>query len=688
MKKRWLSLLMLFGVCLSTVGGCKNNDSSVVERLNINGNDVVLKVGDKTYTANDLFGDLLSTESGVKAAYEQILKAIVLNSVAEDSNLDASWELQKEAFDEEVETYMSSNSVSKSEAEKAVLKEDGYESVEEWKEAYYYEKKLATLQEMYWDEKMDDYYEEYLKNRLPYYVRHALVNAGYTSTRGIYASQIDSSDAKSLYNVYSRLVKGDKFYTIMQDISEDSGSNSTGEGYMMDLTEDDFATEFLHGAIIFDAMLRGKTSEVTGISSDITSMFTGENNEGYNFNVIKASDIVALNEVYDQASSSYRPDNITIVDDEGNSLKSDIYTAYGSSSMYSRSIIFNQIFNKSGVSVITYDLDEANAPSNTRVVNINGKNVKVLTDESGNIVFVVCARTSSELRIHFMVIDVSPFDEKAKLFFSMDQEKTIKEMVAEKKTTLTNEGKSESEINTIIETYEKELKEYRTYVDIKGGEKASSRNKVIEEIEEIVKSYAKRGTTTGSVEAQEQFLTYDMVEYYMNENNVTFKNESIKNIVLNYIQMQKDLIDAETLDTIVDGWNDYYTRAVIASSKEVTMKKIPIECSYYTRGSTSSDTCTYSYSKGFKIGVNYNLDGGTFDEDATYDTYFYIGQSNDFILPTANELHKTDYTFDGWYYTKDFEEGTKVTSIDVSESSVNNKTVLYAKWVQNSTEGE
>lgn len=679
---------MLLSVCMCTVGGCNKNNSSVVERLNVDGNDVVLKIGDKVYTANDLFGDLLSTESGIKAAYEKILKAIVLNSVEDDSNLDASWDLKKEAFDEDVKTYMNNNSVSKEDAEKAVLKEEGYESVEEMKDAYYYDVKLSKLQDEYWDEKSNYYYEEYLKNRLPYYVRHALVTTGYTSTRGVYASQIDSSDAKSLYQVYSRLAKGDKFYTIMQDVSEDGGSNSTGQGYMMDLTKDDFATEFLHGAIVFDAMLKGKTANVAGLSSDVISMFTGKNNEGYNFNVIKASDIVALNDVAEQASSSYRPNDITIVDDDEKSLDSSIYTAYGSSSMYSRSIIFNQVFNKSGVSVITYDLDEANAPSNTKVVNINGKNVKALTDENGNIVFVVCARTSSELRIHFMVIDVSPFDEKAKLFFSMDQEETIKEMVKDKKAALTDEGKSESEINTLIEAYKKELEEYRTYVDIKGGEKASSRNKIVEEIEEIVKSYAKRGTTTGSVAANEQFLTYDMVEYYMSQNNVTFKNETVKNLVLNYIKIQKETIDSKVLDTIVDGWNDYYTRAVIADSKEVTMKKIPIECSYYTQGSSSpTNPCKYSYEKGFKIGMNYNLDGGEFNAEATYSSYFYLGQSEDFILPTANEVHKEGYTFDGWYYTKDCDEGTKVTSIDVSESSVNNKTVLYAKWVQNSAEG-
>ena len=684
MKKRWLSLLMLLSVCLCSVSGCKKDDTNAVQKLVIDGNDIVLKVGDTTYSAKDLFGDLLSTESGVKTAYEKILRAIVFNSVESDSNLDASWDLKLESFNDDVKTYMNENNASKSDAEKAVLKEKGFESVDEMKDDYYYTVKLAKLQEKYWNEKSNYYYEEYLKNRLPYYVRHALVNTGYTSNRGVYASIIDSSDAKSLYQVYSKLASGDKFYTIMQDVSEDSGSNKTGQGYMMDLTKDDFETEFVHATMIFDALLKNKTNEVLGLNSDILNMFKGTNNNGFNFNVIKASDIVALNKTADEASSSFRPNDITIVDDGGNNLGSDIYTAYGSSSMYSRSIIFNQIFNNQGISIITYDLDDSNAPTNMKTININGKDVKALTDENGNIVYVICARTSSELRIHFMVVDVSPFDEKAKLFFSMNQEKTIKEMVEEKKTALRTEGKSEEEINTLITAYEKELKEYKTYVDIKGGEKISERNKIIDELESVVKAYAQRGTTTGSVAGEEQYLTYDMVEYYMTQKEVTFKNENVKNLVLNYISAQKTLIDYKTLNTITDGWNNYYLRTSIANSKEMTMKKIPIECSYATSG--TNKTCTYSYDKGFKISVTYDLKGGTLDENSTYSTYFYIGQSESFVLPTANDISKAECTFDGWYYTSDFKEGTKVTSIDVSKSSINNKTKLYAKWVQNTAE--
>lgn len=281
-----------------------------------------------------------------------------------------------------------------------------------------------------------------------------------------------------------------------------------------------------------------------------------------------------------------------------------------------------------------------------------------------------------------MVIDVSPFDEKAQLFFSTDQESTIKEMVEEKKTALKAEGKTDAEIDTEIKAYEKELKEYKTYVDIKGGEKVSDRNKIIEELEEIVKTYAKRGTTTESVSPDEQFLTYDMVEYYMEKEKVTFKNQELKNKIQEYISNQKALIDSKTLNTIADGWQNYYSRAKVASSKEIQMKKIPIECSFYTSGDKDKlKPCTYSYEKGFKIKVEYDTNGGSFNEDSAYSKYFYIGQAEEFILPTATDITKEGATFGGWYYTSTFDEGTEVTSIITSRSTVKNKTKLYAKWI-------
>ena len=46
MKKRWLSLLMLLSVCLCSVSGCKKDDTNAVQKLVIDGNDIVYSKAD------------------------------------------------------------------------------------------------------------------------------------------------------------------------------------------------------------------------------------------------------------------------------------------------------------------------------------------------------------------------------------------------------------------------------------------------------------------------------------------------------------------------------------------------------------------------------------------------------------------------------------------------------------------
>lgn len=694
MKKKWLSLatVLCFGVGL--VSGCSNKDNSF-SKLNLDGKDIVLTLGDNVkYSADELFGDMLNSEEGAKKVYEMILKMIVENSVETDANMEASWDLLLESFEEEVDTKAASDGISKDEARKQLLTEDGYSSVEEKKEAYLYGVKLSKLQENYWDERVDYYFEKYLEERLPYYVKHILVKTGYNSNRGPYSSVIDSDDAKDLFDVYSLLAKGEKFSYVMNHKSEDA---TDGNGYHMDLTTS-FVTEFLHGVFALDSMMKDKEGDVDGLSSDVLSYYinnsgnTGVEND-YNFNVIYASDIEALGK--NASSSDYNSISTYENDKDGKETSVGSLSnsnAYGSTSaLYTRTIIFNQTFNNPGISVIAYDLDTELPGNNYIELTIDGKKQKVLTDEKGNIVFIACAKgSSSDLWVHFLTVDVSPFDEKISLFYSIDQEATIEKMVAAKKTELSaNQALTETDINTAIDAYKKELESYKTYVDIKGGEKQADRNKIIEELENYVKTYAQRGITSGAVAGEEQFLTYDMVEYYMNSGEVTIFDEDIKKMVETYIANQKELIDLKIIDSISDGWDEYYDRVSIANSKEIVNKKIPMECAY---GINNGATCKFNYDEenGFEIMISYKNVGDSnayMPTDSTkYVSSFKIGDGV-ITLPTAgtddsNGMHRANYTFAGWYSTSTFEEGTEVTQIDASRSSTNNKIVVYAKWVE------
>jgi uncharacterized repeat protein (TIGR02543 family) len=623
---------------------------------------------------------------------------IVENTIETDANMEASWDLMLDSFEEKVETKASTDGISKKDARKALLAEEGYESVEDKKMDYLYGVKLSKLQEMYWEERNDYYYEKYLNDRMPYYVKHILVKTPYSSARGPYSSVIDTDDAKDLYDVYSLLAKGEKFSYIMNHKSEDA---TDGNGYHMDLTTS-FVTEFLHGVFTLDSLLKNKTSEVTGLTSDVLNYYVnGTNQQGekdYNFNVIYASDIETLG----KASGSSDYNSISTYENKEGGGETSVGSlsnsnVYGSASaLYTKTIIFNQTFNNPGISVIAYDLDEELPAGNYMELVIDGKKQKLLTDENGNLVFIACAKGSgSELWVHFLTVDVSPFDENIKLFYSVDQEKTIDEMVAAKKEILKNDQTlAETDINAALDVYRKELESYKTYVDIKGGETQKGRNTVIEELENIVKTYAKRGITSGTVAGEEQFLTYDMVEYYMGKGNVTISDGKIKTLVENYIKNQKQLIDLKSLNSITNGWEEYYDRVSLANSDGIINKKIPMECAY---GTNIGATCKYNYDEeiGFEIMITYKQVGDSnayMPTDSTkYVSSFKIGDGI-IELPgvgtdSTNGMHRDGYTFEGWYYTSTCDEGTKVTHIDASRTSTNNKVVLYANWVQNQQGG-
>jgi len=680
MKKRWLSLIMLFSLGLGVTSGCSNDVNGPVSYLNVDGNDIVLKIGDKTYSANELFADMESSSANVEKIYKSILKMIVENASEDDPNIDASWELLLESFENNVESTAASSGISKDEARKQLLTEEGYSSVEEKKEAYYYDVKLSKLKDEYWDKTKNSYYEEYLTARMPYYVKHVLVNAGYTSTRSPYSSVIETSQATALYKVYEMLANDYKFSYIMNQLSEDGGSSSTGTGYHMDITTS-FVSEFLHGVFTFDALLKGKTSEVMGITES-ASLYASKavNEQGYNFGIINASDIVALGDYAANTDDGYKAINTYEKEEDAvenkNSITSSSSSLYsGTDSIRSRTIIFNQTFNNAGINLIAYDLDAESMPKNVKKININGVDKNVLTDENGNYVFVVCAPYNNKNQIHFLTVNVSTYDENLKLFFSMDQKATINEMVAEKENMLKSQGKTDAEITSEITEYRKTLEDYKTYVDIKGGEKQVNRNKIIDELELSVKAYAVGGTVYNGeiVGGNNAFLTYDMVEYYMNEGDVTIANNTIKELVENYIANQKYSVNETLNRTIVDGWNDYYNKISLKQSEVIADKKVPMECSFAANGNANT-LCSYNYETGFIIQMNYTVNGGTMPEN--YTKYYQIGDA-EFSLPTPT---KTDYVFEGWYSTSDFKEGTKVEKIDTSRSSTTNKTQLYAKW--------
>ncbi len=101
----------------------------------------------------------------------------------------------------------------------------------------------------------------------------------------------------------------------------------------------------------------------------------------------------------------------------------------------------------------------------------------------------------------------------------------------------------------------------------------------------------------------------------------------------------------------------------------------------YAQGDSTSSARIYSikivddkiFGKDVSSLINYNMNGGTLPEGApeNYDP----DQAT--VLPTPS---KDGATFEGWYTTADFEDGTLITEIPAGKSGV---FAVYAKWTEN-----
>jgi hypothetical protein len=688
------------------VGGC-----SCSKQSNENVSNLVIKVGDKEYSASDLYNQLLSTDTGANEAFAKVLRLVVESSMETTKNIQAAADLAVESLEEEAATNAKSNGTTKAEERKTLLEEQGYSSIDEMKADIIYNQKLTRLTETYWEENKESYYSDYVENRLPYLVRHVLVKIDDNTSSAKIANNVSvsQSEAKKLYDVIKRFESGDKFSYIANQESDDSGSTSTGGAYYMDNTYgvNGFVDEFVYGTYAFDAYTTknvdndgnvsytfGKDTTKVGKLTGLTDTETFATYYENGFNFVSMDLVNALGNVYNQTSQSNK-DYFTIsavekvTGDNGDvSYSASSNNLNSSDNYYARSIIFNRAFNKTGVSVIGYDTKEEAEAAATNYVEFKMSDTEtkyILADENSNPIFFVAARGSSnDIWVHFLTINVSALDdlEDAKKFFTMSPDSTDN---------------------------------YTTYVELMNtAGTTKGANTIISEIESYVKSYATYGI--GSTVGEESILNYDMVEHYISENNIEYINEQLKTAIESYITNKRTLLKTKLLNSMSDDWDTHTDKLASNMSELVQMGVKPYECGVlisdstttrenpYTALSTSSYLCRYVYGQGYQVQLLFyyetsssssssysfqNITTSTsnnlyFDSDSSYNEvqWVTIGEnSSEIVLPTPTA--KSGYYFEGWYTDQDLTH--KVTSIDLSKSSMYNNTIFFAKIVSSAT---
>lgn len=707
MKKKNLSFMTLFMLTATLIGGCSCNKQS-----DENVNSLVIKVGEKEYSAKDLYNELLSTGTGANEAFAKVLRLVVEQSMETTPNIQAAADLAAESFEEEVKNDAASYGTSIKESRKKLLEEKGYESVEQLKSDIIYERKLDLITETYWEDNKGAFFNEYIANRLPYLVRHVLVKIDDSNANKIANNvSISESDAKRIVDVVKDLEKEGDFVETAHLYSEDTGSTGVGGAYYMDYTYgvNGFVDEFVYGTYAFDTYTT-RSETTVGETKKVTYTF-GKDQDKYNklvgltdtetfaeyytngFNFVDMSVVNMMSEVDDQTSRNnkdYFP--ISNYQSNGDEATGDMNS---SENYYARSILFNKAFNKPGVSVIGYNTEKEAKDAGAKhyvEYKVGTETKYILADENDNAIFFVAARGSGNaIWLHFLTINVSALDdlENAKKFFSLTPD------------------------------YEDD---YVSYVELMSKtDSTTERNTYINELESYVKSYKTSGT--GNATGEESILKYDMVRHYMEKNNITYLNDQLKEAINSYIDNKKSYLSTSLLNSISDDWDTHTDKLAMSMNELVTMDIKPYECAVlvdkeavtrdnpYSALNTSNDVlCRYVYGTGYQVKLNYfyentnstpdsesftsvtstNTNTLYFNENSDYVQFVGINKDNNHVALAIPQV-ADGYKFEGWYTHKSLSEESRVPEsggrqyIDLSESRMNNNTIFFAKIVKVAT---
>ncbi len=348
MKKRIATLFMVTALTASLTSCGTGYDYK---------DGIMLKVGDKTYTTDDLFQKYygLDTSTGVQAYYNAINNILIEANVKKDASMDQSVQGSIDDFKKAAETSAKSNGTTTSEELEKKLDSEGVDSIQELEDKYYLaEKKTRANNEFYSTKNYNQtYIPEYIENYHPYHVRHILVKVD-ASTK--YEGKISSTNAKNIANVVKRLASGNEsFGNIARDKSEDTSSATWfGELQQPMTTKTSYVSEFKLNLYTYDAYFNSATKDNDEVSSSLLASDSAKTFDGKS---VKDEYAALMSDgVYGIPYSSVfglEKYAETTKDSKGVEV-----TSTNAENYYPRNIIFNNYFNNHSLSYIY--LDDAN----------------------------------------------------------------------------------------------------------------------------------------------------------------------------------------------------------------------------------------------------------------------------------------------------------------------------------------
>ena len=341
-----------------------------------------------------------------------------------------------------------------------------------------YERMKTTVEEQYF-ENFSDYQKDsndstadlqdeynllygtngYIQNKVPYHIRHILVQVDASQDYGYSRGHISSDDAHQIYQVVTALANGTSFADTANLYTDDTGNEDSSTGtlnggeYIMD-SSTSFVNEFKLGIYTYDLLLSDNGYESdTNYKTKLDNLHipgsVKDTLTDFGVSWIPYDIILELERVKDQTTANgvtvndndedYYPRNIyfnkyfqnrnvAFITDEAlltdnqlgyttndySSFTGDNWTTVGMdkrNDKVSGNTVYSDVneeghYITSGVQSTNLDDEQKD---NFQEITINGVTKNVLCDQNGNPIMVVRNQESSS-GIHFIVIERSAFD--------------------------------------------------------------------------------------------------------------------------------------------------------------------------------------------------------------------------------------------------------------------------------------
>ena len=521
MKKQ---LLLLSMIGLLTLAGC----GDVNQQKGDNGEQIIVKIGDQNYTANDLFENYSSTSTGASQYYNAVYDVLVNVVQPITENIKSNVNTKMDQFLKSVEDAATENGTSKATEQSKKLESEGVEDLAELEEVYTLaEKKTAYEDKFYENNKNSTLLAEYINYYAPYHIRHILAKTN--SGDSLYDGTIDKDAATKVANIVIALANDKQsFNTIASSYSDDysveddvtAGPRYDSVGIMTTTTS--FVNEFKYAIYQYDSLYNtAATANVTAYNERQATRKIG--NTDYEGSSLIPSDV----DTNYLKSKLHRIDYSVFTDlKEYASITTDsLKTEYKEDKYLPRNILFNDELNNHALGVIT----RGKTGKGNRFWHIDGLSASndskddVLCDEAKRPILVTRAGSGSGdsgyQGIHFIIIQKSPFVKtgSSELLAELESYYDIKARENNVADSYVNFIDSTSESiydkrSKVIETdvkgfdsymsyriYEQALKEAKEKGTIKFG-KVNDKS-----IDSIIESYLNANRTSAAYSAKETY---------------------------------------------------------------------------------------------------------------------------------------------------------------------------------------